>query len=84
MWAYRQAYAVDLSAASARVLRAMDEVIVRPGNGLVAWDSADIWCFHRECQLSNFKLGSELSLAVKVNGDPDELTGVFFAKGAFH
>ena len=62
---------------------AMDEVIVRPGNGVLVWNNG--WCFRGgPVQVSNFKLGTDISVAVKVNGEADELTGTFFAKGANH
>ena len=59
----------------------MAEAIVRPGNGVLVWDN--MWCFRGWLgKLSNYKLGTEISVAVKVNGAADELNGTFFAKGA--
>ena len=59
----------------------MAEAIVRPSNGVLVWDN--MCCFRGwPVKLSNYKLGTEVCVAVKVNGEADELNGTFYAKGA--
>ena len=55
--------------------------LVRPGNALLVWDNV---CLFRGDvgKVSNYKLGTDIFVGVTVNGEPDQLCGTFFAKGA--
>ena len=59
----------------------MAEAIVRSGNGLLVWDN--MCCFRGwPVKLSNYKHGTEVCVAVKVNGQADVLKGTMYSKGA--